>query len=205
MTAEEIIHKVSATLLDEGMTSWTIEELFDSLNTAVREVARRDPSAYMVTETITLSSGTKQQFPAAATGPVTVSRNMGIGGIAPGKAPFITLLDVLDKTFPQWGNVPAAAEVQLYAYSRSDKNTFYVYPPQPSTGRGTLEVAYPSEPPVAKNLNEKLVINSSYEGALVDYILYRSFMKESENQASIAKASGFFNAFLSRFQTKAAE
>lgn len=199
MLASDIITRVEKTLLDESNVAWTEAELLLWISTAQKEVVRLQPIANTKKVDVIMVAGTRQTLPADALKPIRFGRNMGTDGLTPGSALRLTTLDIMDITLPEWHVSDASSEVKMYAYSPLDRNVFHVYPPQPDTGMGYIEIVYSADPVAITAAGDTLVIDNDYEGALVDYVLYRAFSKDSENQTYMAKSAGYRAAFSSVF------
>jgi hypothetical protein len=68
------------------------------------------------------------------------------------------------------------------AYDPADSNIdFYVFPPQPATGMASIEIVYSKVPAIIPTgATEVITIRDIYANALLDYVLYRAFGKDSE-------------------------
>ncbi|CAB4155052.1 hypothetical protein UFOVP653_65 [uncultured Caudovirales phage] len=193
LTTASVIEKVQTVLQDATGVRWSDVELLGWLNDGQRDVVLYKPNAYVKNLAVLLVPGTKQSLPSDGVQLVNIVRNMGLNGTTPGRAVRIAQQEMLDARVPNWHAATAAAEVQHYIYSVLDPKTFYVYPP--STGTGYVEAVYGAEPPDA-SLGGSIALDNIMQTALIDYMLYRAFSKDTEF-ADQSRATTHFNAFVS--------
>jgi len=172
-TALSIIDRAASLLQDTGYRRWPQARHLEWLNEGQREAAMLDPTLYVVTDTFTLEKGTKQVLPDDARALLDVPRNED------GYAITLVARKSLDAQVPDW-HAPSRAgrRVIHFAFATlADPCTFYVYPPSP--GGNAVEVTYEAIPPLV-GLNSPIAIPDDYAGALVDYLMYRAYEKDSE-------------------------
>lgn len=173
-TATSIIERAASLLQDTAYRRWPQARHLDWLNEAQREATLLDPSLYVVTTPdFPLVKGTKQTLPDDARALLDVPRN------ADGYAITLVARKSLDAQVPDW-HAPARAGKRVLHFCFStpaDPYTFYVYPPSP--GGNLVEVVYEAIPPVL-DLGGVISIPDDYAGALVDYLMYRAYEKDSE-------------------------
>ena len=88
--------------------------------------------------------------------------------------------------------VPAAAET--YFYDERNPKEFEVYPPQ--VGGEFIEVVYNAQPGDV-SITGNIIIDDMYADALIDYVAYRGFSKDTEDaSAELGRATAFYKAFL---------
>jgi hypothetical protein len=171
-TATAIIDRAASLLQDTTFTRWSQARHLDWLNEGQREAVLLDPTLYVINDTITLTKGTKQSLPDDARVLLDVPRNADGYAITP------VARKSLDSQVPDWHSPTRAnARVQHFCPAPGDPTTFYVYPPSP--GGNNVEVVYHATPP-SIGLNAAIAIDDSYAGALVDYLMYRAYAKDSE-------------------------
>jgi hypothetical protein len=100
------------------------------------------------------------------------------------------ILDALDNT---WRGA-ATGTAEVYFYDERNPTQFEVSPPQ--AAGSLLEVVYnavPSDATISGNIS----IADVYATSLIDYIMYRSFSKDTEDaSAELGRATAFYRAFL---------
>lgn len=201
--ARAVIEKAQIILQDTTGVRWPSDtELLGWLNDGQREVMVFKPNANVKNVAVKLTTGTKQQLPADGVQLIDVVRNMGLDGNTPGRAIRIVMREVLDAQVPNWHSATPAAESKHYTYTLLDPKTFYVYPPQPSSGQGYAELVYGATP-VDATINGAITLDDIYQNVLVDYILYRAYSKDTEYAADQNRADKHQAAYIAALTGKA--
>lgn len=179
ITVRSILDKAHVILQDTTGVRWSDSELLGWLNDGQREVVIFKPNAFVTNSAIKLVAGTKQSIPSNGVQLIDVVRNMGVSGNSPGRPVRITDQKIMDAQNPNWHQQTADSEARHYMYSPLDPKHFYVYPPQPAVNQGYVEIIYGTIPFDAE-INGIITLDDIYQNALIDYILYRAYSKESE-------------------------
>lgn len=190
----DVVVRVAQLLQDTTHIRWTIAEKLQYITDAVREVCFYKPEACVKTGVTNLVAGTRQAIPADATTLMDIVRNMGVGGATPGIAPRAVTREILDAQMPGWHASTPAAEVKHYVFDPQNQRVFYVWPPQPATGQGSLELVYAAEPANATE-GGTLDLDGTWLPAIVNYTLYRCYSKDAEYAANASLAAAFYQAF----------
>jgi hypothetical protein len=190
---QSILDRAIVILQDTTNVRWPAVELVDWVTDGEREAVMFKPSAYSKNESMLLTAGTKQTIPATGIQLLDVVRNTGPNGTSPGRAIRLIEREILDANTPDWHYMAATAVVKHFTYASNDPKTFYVYPP--STGSSYAELVYSAAPPVA-TLGGTLSIDDIYQGAILDYVLYRAYQKDAEYAADPARAASHYQAFV---------
>lgn len=190
----DVVTRVGQLLQDTTHIRWPLVEKLQYITDAAREVCFFKPDACVKTTVVSLVAGTKQGIPADGTTLIDIVRNMGVGGATPGAAPRAVTRELLDAQLPGWHASTASAEVNHYTFDPQNQKVFYVYPPQPSSGMGSLEVAYSAEPSNATE-GGTLDLDSTWVPAIVNYTLYRCYSKDAEYAANASLAVAYYQAF----------
>jgi hypothetical protein len=197
--AQSIADKAILVLQDAGNTRWTLPEILGWINAGQKEIVIAKPDACTVTKAVQLASGTRQILGAGATADAVMllrlQRNMGVDGLTPGSVVTIISGEQLDALSPDWHAEPKVAAVEHYVYDPRVPLQYYVYPP--SNGSGYVEATYSAVPAAIASLAGAITISDIFENALVDYVLYRCFAKDSEMQEQAARAVAHYQAFSS--------
>lgn len=201
VTTSSVIIKVQTILQDTTGIRWPNEELIGWLNDGQREIVLYKPNAFVKNVSIRCVSGTKQSLPGDGIQLVDVVRNMGTDGNTPGRAIRITMREVLDSQLPNWHAETPSAVVKHYMYSMLDPRNYYVYPPQPNSGQGYVELVYGASPTDA-TLNSTITLDDIYMTVLIDYMLYRAYSKDTEYAADQNRAATHQNAYISALNGK---
>ena len=190
----DVVLRVGQLLQDTTHIRWPLAEKLQYITDAVREVCFYKPDACVKMAVANLVAGTKQGLPAEGTTLIDIVRNMGVGGATPGAAPRAVTRDILDAQMPGWHASTPAAEVKHYIFDPQNQRVFYVYPPQPATGQGSLELVYSAEPGNATE-NGTLDLNGTWLPAIVNYALYRCYSKDAEYASNAQLAAAYYQAF----------
>lgn len=195
ITVSSLLSKASTILQDPTNIRWPQTELLDWLNDAQREIALFKPNVFVKNSSVQLTGGTKQSLPSDGINLVDVVRNLGGDGLTPGNSIRVVSREVLDAQIPDWHSTAKAnATVKHYVYTGTDPKNFYVYPAQPSTGRGYVEVIYVASPTDA-TINSTITLDDIYVTALLDYILFRAYSKDAEYAANSEAAKMYYQQF----------
>jgi len=180
--AKTITDKASVFLGDVSQTRWLPSELLTWLNDGQSVICGLVANANPLTSTVALVSGTKQTIPADALYVNSFVRNMGVGGTTPGGVIRQVTRNFLNSFIVGWANATASTIVSHIAYDPADSNIdYYVYPPQPLTGMSSIEIVYSKTPDIIASTGTPVItIKDIYANALLDYVLYRAFGKDSE-------------------------
>lgn len=176
ITAQTLVDRAEKIIQDETNVRWTSTELLGWLNDGQREIVIHRPDAYTksIPHTLTVSE-TKQTIPTDGNRVIDVVRNLG------GTKPAIRQIkrEILDDQIPDWHSAGANAIVQHFCYDDRDPTRFYVYPVQPASSPGSVELVYSAAPPDVA-IGAAILIPDTLSNALIDYILYRAYQKDVE-------------------------
>ena len=123
-----------------------------------------------------------------------------------GRAIRLVARDVLDTQTPTWhdpavtGDAAHTNVVKNYIYDEQDPKNYYVFPGV--SGNAYIEIVY-SKNPATVALNGNLSVDDMYANAVMNYILYMAFMKESESAGNAQRASSHYNLFTQAITGKA--
>ncbi len=112
--------------------------------------------------------------------------------------------DALDTQEPNWHDPTVAGYskhtniVKNYMYSEEDPRNFYVYPGV--AGSAYIELVYSANPATIA-IDANLGVPDVFANAVLDYVLYRGYMKETET-ASQQRAATHYQLFLASVNGK---
>ena len=203
-----VIAKVRQTLQDTSGIRWSdTNELIVWLNDAQKEIALLKPDATAVCTTVTLTTGTKQTVPGDANRLLRVVRNMSAAsGGNGGRAVRLVARDVLDTQTPTWHDPAATGEathtnvVKNYVYDEQNPKNYYVFPGV--SGNAYIEIVY-SQNPATIAAGANIGVDDMFANAVMNYILYMAYMKESEMAGNAQRASSHYNLFVTAMTGKA--
>lgn len=190
----DVVTRVGQLLQDTTHIRWPLAEKLQYITDAVREVCFYKPDACVKTSVANLVAGTRQTIPAEGTTLIDVVRNMGANKTTPGAAPRAVTREILDAQMPGWHASTPAAEVKHFTFDPQNQRVFYVYPPQPATGMGSLEMVFTAEPSNATE-GGTLDLDGTWLPAIVNYALYRCYSKDAEYAANASLAAAYYQAF----------
>lgn len=178
--ASAVIARAAGLLQDTDFTRWPQAKHLEWLIDGQREAAMLNPLLYLRTIDHKLTKGTKQTLPADGRELVDVPRN------STGEAVTQVARRALDSQVPDWHSLTRMHKKVLhFCYTATDPKHFFVYPPSP--GSNVVELVYAAIPP-AIGLSSAITLDDTYVGALVDYLMYRAYEKDSEHAPNAAAA-----------------
>ena len=197
LTAQSVAARAAMIIQDLTNVRWPITELLNWLNDSRRELAVNRPDMYSTTiEDHSLSAGAKHDLPAGALRLLDIPRNYN------GKAVTVTQRGFLDQQNPGWAASSFQSDtIKHFMVDERDKTHFWVYPP--SNGSAKVCLIYQAAPEdfalasgnteIAGAMND---FETLYAGAMVDYICYRAFSKDSEYAGNAQRALAHYQQFL---------
>lgn len=199
----EIISRAKTLLQDTSSVRWAVSELQGWLNDAYREAVNLRPDCNTVVGTFTCAAGPRQnittQFPAALR-VIDIVRN--VASTSDKRAVRLVDRRTLDGQIRSWYSATQSVNVEHFMYDARVPKEFLVYPPATTTAQ--LEVVYSAVPTAhtltTEQLNstdtaETIRIDDSYANALLDYVMYRAYSKNTESTTNATKAGGHFQLF----------
>lgn len=204
--ASSIIRRATEIIMDQTSVRWPAGELVRWLNDAQRDVVMLRPDSINKTATATLAAGTRQNLDSMALNPaptklIEITRNLAATSAK--KAVSLVPRKILDANTPGWHSIPGTVDILHYMFDPRDPKTFYVYPP--ALPAAQLEIMYSAVPtdiaePADGALYGAVVGNITlpdiYANALLDYILYRAYSKDSEFAGNAARSQSHYAAFV---------
>lgn len=194
VTAGTLIGKAAIQLTDLSSVRWTRAELLGWLNDGMRQIVLMQPNATNTVVARQLSAGTRQAIPTDGWLLLNVVRNMGTNGTTPGRAVRPISRELLNAFNPDWHTDTASAVTKNFIYDAADQTHFFVYPP--SNGLGYVEINYSKQPVDLTSESQVIPIFDVYQGALVDYMLYRACSKDAEYAPGLQLASAYASTFM---------
>lgn len=191
LTAANIITRASDIIQDQTNVRWPEAELLRYLNDGRREIAIVRPDLYSVTESVSLTTGSKQSLPSNGSRFLDAVRNMA--NDTPGRAVRIVEREILDAQRPDWHTQSASTTIQHFMFDERAPRTYYVFPPA-ATG-AKLEIVYSQTPTEITSTSTELTNEDIYAGALLDYVCYRAFSKDAEYAGNAQRAALHYQQF----------
>ena len=200
LTGTNLLSRIRDTLQDTTSVRWTESELLNYINDAQREIVNFRPESSATTATITLAAGTKQSLPAAGLRLIKVVRNMSAASNGTGKRSIrIVNVDILNTQEPDWhdptvsGDAAHGTIVKHYIFDEDDPRNFYVYPGV--SGNSYVEIVYSAAPTDLSAASDTISVDDIYANAIIDFVLYRAYMKDAEYAGNSQRASSHYQLF----------
>lgn len=195
-TVGDLIENRIKTTLQENSAEgvrWQNAELLGWLNESYQMIVSIRPDANPVNDDITLIEGTKQSIPTAGTRLLGVMRcthpdsNMGVIQVCERAT--------IDATRPGWHAEDKTRDIEYFIYDELDPTRFYIYPP--ALSGATIEALWTQVPTPHEDYAKAEVIklDDSYAPAIVDWVLYRAYLKDADFSANSQRAAGHYQAF----------
>jgi len=200
ITSNEILLRVNRLLNDTAFVRWPKDELLDYLNDGQRAIVLRRPDAFTSdVDDFSCVAGTKQSLPDDALRLIDIPRNANGRAI---RGPFDRA--VLDDNYPNWYGGNTAIEAELFIYDERNPKAFYLYPGVVLATK--LTVVYSKAPPVItiiqNDANALVSLDDIYVNAIIEWIMYRCYMKDAEYAANPNKSLMHQNAFKTQIGEK---
>ena len=204
LTGANLISRIQDTLQDTTGVRWTSAELLRYINDAQREVVNFKPDAAADHSNVQLATGTEQSIPDVALSLIKVVRNMSAtGGSATGKRAIrLVDVDVLNSIEPDWhdstvtGDAAHGSVIKHYVFDPDDPRRFYVYPGVKSGSNAYVELVTAKNPTDLSATSSTIYIDDIYGNALIDYVLYRCYMKDAEFAGNAQRAGSHYQLFM---------
>ena len=201
LTGANIIQRVQDTLQDTTSVRWPEAELLRYINDAQREIINFRPEASAIHANIQLGTGTKQDLPSGGMRLIKVTRNMS--GVASnstgGRAIRIVDVEILNTQEPDWHNPSVSGDAahttvsKHYIFDEDDPRKFYVYPGV--AGNAFVEIVYSASPTDLGSTSATIFIDDIFGNAIIDFVLYRCYMKDAEYAGNNQRAQVHYQLF----------
>lgn len=201
LTGANIISRVQDTLQDTTSVRWPEAELLRYINDAQREIVNFRPEASSTHANVQLATGTEQSIPTAGMRLIKVVRGVnGTSASATGlRAIRIVDVDILNTQEPDWhnpsvgGDAAHGAVPKHYIFDEDDPRKYYVYPGV--AGTAYIEIVYSAAPSDLGNTSATIALDDTFGNAIIDFVLYRCYMKDAEYAGNNQRAAQHYQLF----------
>ena len=201
LTGANLITRAQDTLQDTTSVRWPEAELLRYINDAQREIVNFRPDASSKTANLQLVTGTLQSLPTEGLRLIKVTRNMSdaSGGATGARAIRLVSVDILNTQEPDWNNPSVSGDaahgtnVKHYIFDEDDPRRFYVYPGV--AGNAYVEIVYSKSPTDLGNTSATIDLDDTYGNAIVDYVLFRAYLKDAEYAGNQQRAGQHYQLF----------
>jgi hypothetical protein len=202
LTGANLISRIQDILQDTTSIRWPEAELLRYINDAQREVCNLRPESTAATVNIACVAGTKQSLPSGGLRLIRVTRNMSSdgGGALGRRAIRLVDVDILNTQEPDWHNPSVSGDAahgttaKHYIFDEDNPRSFYVYPGSSGTSM-YLELVYSASPTNLANTSATIYIDDIFANALIDYTLFRCYLKDAEYAANQQRAQTHYQLF----------
>lgn len=181
---KDLPEKQSGLYLDTDYLQW--------INEGQVQAVIHKPDVNVTNAAQVLVAGTKQSIGTTGIAFVKATRNMGTDGATPGNPVYPVDMEQFSRRNRTWHTATASATVQKYMYDPNDPKTYYVYPPQPSSSFGYLEIVKSVVPTDISAIGSAINIGDEYATVLYHYGSYKANI-----EMDIQKAMMHLNQFYS--------
>tara|TARA_R100000278_G_scaffold123163_2_gene111614 strand:+ start:4546 stop:5262 length:717 start_codon:yes stop_codon:yes gene_type:complete len=204
LTGTNIIDRARYVLQDSSGVRWTDAELLDYINDSQREIVNIKPEATATHANVLLAAGTEQTLPSGGLRLIKITRNMsGSAADATGsKSIRIVEEDLLNSIEPDWhdptvtGASAHGSVIKNYIFDGDDPKKFYVYPGVKSGSSAYVELIYSKLPTNLSAVSSTIDIEDTYGNAILNFVLYRSYLKDAEYAGNQQRAGSHYQLFL---------
>ena len=202
LTGANILARIKDILQYTTSVRWPEAELLRYINDAQREIVNYRPESSATTSNVQLVTGTKQTLPSGGLRLIKVTRNMSdaSGGASGKRAVRIVNVDSLNTQGPDWndptvsGDAAHGTVVKHYIFDEDDPKNFYVYPGV--AGNAYVEIVYSKAPTDLSSGSSNLDIDDIYGNAVIDYVLFRAYQKDSEYAGNAQRSQTHYQLFI---------
>lgn len=188
MLASQVIDSATELLQDEGNVRWVRPDLLGWLNDGQLQIVTVRPDAKTFTGALALVAGPRQTILATGLRLMDVTRNVG------GRAVTLITRQELNDLNVSWFTNTGKMVIKHYMFDDRFPKEFHCYPP--AAVGASVEARWSAVPvPCAAETNA-LDLDDTYKSALVDYICYRAFLRDSEAPSSLARSNAFLQSFM---------
>jgi hypothetical protein len=201
LTGANIITRVQDTLQDTTSVRWSEAELLRYINDAQREIVNLRPESSADHANVQLVAGTEQTIPDVGLRLIKVVRNMSAAGSSATGKRTIRLVssDILNAQDPDWhdpavtGSSAHGTVVKNYIFDEDDPRKYYVYPG--ISGNAYVEIVFSRTPTDLSSTSSTIYVDDIYGNAIVDFVLYKAYMKDAEYASNSQRASIHYQLF----------
>lgn len=209
--AKSLVHRAIDLLQDQTSVRWPTSELVRWLNDAQRAIIKVRPDSMNTRVAFRCEQGTRQSLlsitavgGAAALTPapsklIEITRN--VAATSAKKAVRLVPREILDAQTPGWHSITPVVDVLHYMFDPRDPRSFYVYPP--ATTAAELELMYsayptdieePADAALWDVVDGSISLPDIYADDILNYMLYRTYSKDSEYAGNAARAEAYLGA-----------
>ena len=200
ITAGELIIQCQELAQDGNGDIWTSGEGLAWLNDAQRAVALVRVDASVTRGSIQLAPGIKQTI--AGRRLIAIHYNLGSDGLTIGVPVRLIERGIKDESDPEWTMETAGTAVYEYMYDGDNPKDFDVSPPVHAVTEVHLEVTQGVNPTDCADITSVITLEDSYAPAMIEWIMYRFFGRDSEETPNHQRAISYFRSYFTILDVK---
>lgn len=202
-----LIDRAARIVQDTTKVRWPEAEMVDWLNDGQREIILHRPDSNPKSDLLTMVAGTRQTLsvanglsstPAKLLDVVCNATGASLAAAVRTSAVRLIQREVLDAQAVAWHYTSPATEIKHYMFDPRHPLSFLTYPAV-SGGASKVQVLYSAYPTdfTVGTLANAVSISDIYLNALLDYMLYRAYSKDSEYAGNAQRAQFHYQSFAS--------
>lgn len=188
LKVKELITRAKITAQDVDFVQWPEAEWLSWYNECLLALASARTDAGAETRTVTIKPGSRQTIPEDSNKLIEVVRND-----ATGRA--IRPIDrkVLDEQNPVW-HKETGTEPKYYSYDSAVPTVYYLFPGVTGATH-EIDIVVAKSPTPATSSEADVPVEDWFAPAIVNYILYRAYLKNAEYTNDLTRSEYFRRAF----------
>lgn len=192
-TVQSIIDRCVFVTKDTSYARFTLEEMVAYVNDAITLMSSMAPRCASQYVLLTLAAGSRQSLRTIDPAKRWVRLLELVCNGADGTTIRQVARPILDNAFRTWRGTDRAIEVEEFAMDEREVFSFDVFPPVVA-GTTVLALAAVAPPPV-EDEDSDFPLADGFDIPAVDYVLYRLFCKDANDQSYMARSTGHLQAF----------
>lgn len=197
-TVQDIVDRVTSITKDADAIRWTLAEIVMWTRDAIDQIATMHPRVAAQYIPLTLRAGSHQDLRLIDPNRRwirlhEVVSNIDSNDITTGYTIRQVARPSLFFSLGKWQQKPLAAEVREYALDEREVHGFDVYPPVQAGAR--VMVLASVKPAAIEDEDSVFPLPDGYDIPATDYVLFRLFSKDANDQSYVARAGAHMQAF----------
>jgi hypothetical protein len=191
LLVSQVFTRVQDILTDQAAARWPEAELLRHLNDGRQAICTLRPDLYATVTDVTLVAGVRQSLPTDGMRLMDILCNVSAAG-APTSPVRVTSKEVLDAQNPLWVT-SVGGSVKNFMYDERYPRVFHISPG--AVAGAKLRVVYSKTPVEITVTTDELTNEGIYAPSLVDYVVYRCYMKNAAFGANAQRAQTHYAVF----------
>jgi len=207
-TVGHLLDIIVGHLQDQDNDQWTLTELVDFYNEAIRETVTLNPDSNAETESIKLASGSEHYIPAQGVKLLDIISNMGTDGETPGEAITSVQLMAVEAFNRNWRTETADSTIINFIPDPNNPKKFYTCPPSDGTAYVLMKYAKLPDTVVYDPEDDSwedipIGVNDDFVEAIHDKIMEYCYKKDTDIPGNKQREDDAGNEFLTEMAARA--